>query len=139
VEGIGERNRGIYILKSRGMGHSNQVREFIITDNGIKMLNFEIGPNGILTGSARTAHALKEKALVVKWKNELDRKDREVARRKKILESTIASLRTEFESEEEDLNKLKIENALQENLVTQNKLNGTQPRFAKPANSKQKK
>jgi circadian clock protein KaiC len=60
-EANGERNRGLYILKSRGMAHSNQVREFLLTDKGAELVDVYIGPEGVLTGSARMAQELKEK------------------------------------------------------------------------------
>ena len=37
LENRGERHRGLYVLKSRGMAHSNQIRSFELTDNGIKI------------------------------------------------------------------------------------------------------
>ncbi|HEX8549123.1 MAG TPA: circadian clock protein KaiC [Cytophagaceae bacterium] len=109
VEGIGERNRGIFIIKSRGMNHSNQVREFIITANGIKLLDINIGPTGILTGSARLAYQLEERNKALAKQMVLERKDRELARKKKILEATIDNMRTEFESIEEELRRIDAE------------------------------
>jgi circadian clock protein KaiC len=103
VEGVGERNRGIFIIKSRGMNHSNQVREFVITNEGIKLLEVHVGPQGILTGSARMAYHLEEKGKALRKQLEIDKKNRELTRKKKILEATIAKLMTEFESMEEDL------------------------------------
>ncbi len=102
LEGIGERNRGLSILKSRGMAHSNQVREFIITDKGIQLLDVVVGPTGIVTGASRLARRLQEQAQVVAEQQELERKDRELERRRRVLEATIANLRTEFESVEEE-------------------------------------
>jgi circadian clock protein KaiC len=121
MEGIGERNRGIYIIKSRGMGHSNQVREFVITDNGIKLLDVEIGPNGILIGTARRTNALSKKVTDLKLQNEMDRKDREISRKRKILEATIESLKTEFESVEEELSLLKASESMTEKINSENK------------------
>jgi circadian clock protein KaiC len=109
VEGIGERNRGLYILKSRGMGHSNQVREFVINDEGIQLLDFEVGPDGMLTGSARKKYLISQSAQKAKKAQDLERRDREIARRKKILESNIEAMRTEFESVSEELNRLELE------------------------------
>src|SRR6476620_1052597 len=60
IESNGERNRGLYIMKSRGMKHSNQVREFVITDKGLDLVDVFLGPEGILTGSAREAQELNE-------------------------------------------------------------------------------
>lgn len=107
MEGMGERNRGIFIIKSRGMGHSNQVREFIITVNGIELMDVELGPNGILTGQARRSNELNKKASQIKLQNDLERKDREIARKRKVLEANIEALKNEFASVEEELNSLK--------------------------------
>jgi circadian clock protein KaiC len=60
VESKGERNRLLYILKSRGMKHSNQVREFLITDKGLKMVEIYLGPSGILVGSEREEQKLQK-------------------------------------------------------------------------------
>ncbi|MCW3105104.1 MAG: KaiC-like protein [Bacteroidetes bacterium] len=109
VEGIGERNRGLYILKSRGMAHSNQVREFILTDKGLKFLDFETGPDGILLGSARKKYQLDTFADNLKKKQALQKRDREILRKKKILEANILAMRTEYESVEEELHKLETE------------------------------
>ena len=114
VEGIGERNRGVFVIKSRGMAHSNQVREFIITSQGVKLLDVNIGPSGILTGSARLAYQLELKNKELEKQNELDRNDRELTRKRKILEATIANLRTEFESIEEELNNINKEEKLRQ-------------------------
>src|SRR5574341_1165281 len=62
IELGGERNRGMYILKSRGMAHSNQIREFLLSDRGIDLVNVYTGPGGVLTGSARSAQEAAEKA-----------------------------------------------------------------------------
>ncbi|MDL5503213.1 MAG: ATPase domain-containing protein, partial [Candidatus Methanoperedens sp.] len=61
IEIGGERNRGLYILKSRGMSHSNQIREFLLTDKGIDLVDVYLGPSGVLTGSARAAVEMQEK------------------------------------------------------------------------------
>jgi circadian clock protein KaiC len=114
MEGMGERNRGIFIIKSRGMGHSNQVREFIITGNGIELLDIEIGPEGILTGTARHSNEMNKRLTEIKLRSELDRKDREIARKRKVLEANIEALKNEFESVEEELSLLKATEELQE-------------------------
>ena len=119
MEGIGERNRGIFIVKSRGMGHSNQVREFVITSEGMKLLDIELGPNGILTGNARKSNELNKKVTKIKLQNELERKDREIARKRKVLEANIAALKNEFESVEEELSILKATESLHEKLSSE--------------------
>lgn len=116
MEGLGERNRGIFIIKSRGMGHSNQVREFIITGHGLELMDVELGPNGILTGQARRSNELHKKVSQLKLQNELERKDREIARKRRVLEANIEALRNEFASVEEELNSLKASQDLQTKL-----------------------
>lgn len=118
MEGIGERNRGVFIVKSRGMGHSNQVREFIITNKGIELLDIELGPQGILTGTARKSHLFTKTMSDIKLQNEISRKDREIARKRKVLEANIEALKNEFESAEEELNILRATEELQEKLTS---------------------
>ncbi|BAU55838.1 circadian clock protein KaiC [Mucilaginibacter gotjawali] len=122
IEFNGERNRGMYIMKSRGMKHSNQVREFIITDNGIDLVDVYLGPDGILTGSAREAQKLQEKTGEILKNNALNMKDREIDRKRKVLEAKIASLQTEFESAEEELNKIYVEEDLIKQVSAENRL-----------------
>ena len=62
IELNGERNRGIYVLKSRGTAHSNQIREFLLTDRGIELKPVYVGTEGVLTGSARVAQEARERA-----------------------------------------------------------------------------
>jgi circadian clock protein KaiC len=107
IEGVGERNRGIYIIKSRGMGHSNQVREFVITGEGLQLMKVELGPNGILTGAARRTHELIKKANALQLQNEMGRNEREIARKRKVLEANIEALKSEFDSAAEELSILK--------------------------------
>ena len=122
IEFNGERNRGLYIMKSRGMKHSNQVREFVITDNGIDLVDVYLGPEGILTGSAREAQKLQEQTGIILRNNAMSMKDREITRKKKVLEAKIASLQTEFESAEEELNKIYIEEELVKNATSSNRV-----------------
>jgi len=102
IELAGERNRGIYVLKSRGMKHSNQIREFMITSEGIKLEEVYIGPEGVLTGSMRAAQEDREKAAAMARAQEIERKQRELARKRAALESQIAALRAEFEAVEDE-------------------------------------
>jgi circadian clock protein KaiC len=131
VEGIGERNRGIFVIKSRGMPHSNQVREFVITSQGVKLLDINVGPTGILTGSARLAYQMQQKDSAVAKQNEIDRKDRELARKRKILESSIENMRIEFESIEEELKQIQA----QEQSLQSVSVNGSQEKPEKPGSS----
>jgi circadian clock protein KaiC len=112
IEYNGERNRGMYIMKSRGMKHSNQVREFIITDKGIDLVEVYLGPEGVLTGSAREAQKLHEQTGKALRSNALNMKNRQINRKRQMLEAQVANLKTEFESIEEELNKVYIEEEL---------------------------
>ena len=99
----GERNRSLYILKSRGMSHSNQLREFLLTNQGVDLLDVYLGSEGVLTGSARLAQEAREQANSVARQQEIERKQRELERKKRMLEAQIAELRAEFEAQEAEL------------------------------------
>ncbi len=139
MESNGERNRGIYIMKSRGMQHSNQVREFVITNNGIDLIEVYLGPEGVLTGSAREAQILLEKTDTVLHGNAINRKDRELLRKRKMLEAKIESLRTEFESTEEELNKVFLEEEIKKEIMDDARQKVTELRKGNTANDKIKK
>lgn len=106
IELNGERNRGMYVLKSRGMANSNQIREFILTSHGVQLREVYIGASGVLTGSARIAQEALENAEVLRRKQNVERKKREIDLKRKGLESQISALRTGFESEETEVVKM---------------------------------
>jgi circadian clock protein KaiC len=106
IELNGERNRVMYVLKSRGMANSNQIREFILTNNGIELREVYIGTSGVLTGSARIAQEALENAEVLTRKNDIERKKREIERKRKTLEAKINSLYADFDSEESEALKM---------------------------------
>jgi circadian clock protein KaiC len=119
IEMNGERNRGLYVIKSRGMQHSNQIREFVITDNGLDLVDVYLGPEGVLTGSAREAQKLLEQTGQVLHSHAISRKDRELIRKRRLLEARIESLKTEFESTEEELNKVYIEEDIKKGVAAE--------------------
>lgn len=121
IESNGERNRGMYIMKSRGMKHSNQVREFVITDNGLDLVDVYLGTDGVLIGSAREAQQLVEATGKVLRKHALNRKDLEIQRKRKVLEAKIASLQEEFESVQDELNKSYVEEDLKKEIMEKNR------------------
>ena len=98
----GERNRALSILKSRGMAHSNQTREFLITNQGIELLDVYVGPGGVLTGSARLTQEATEESERLEREQEIARRKQNLERRRRILEAQIAALRQEFEAQESD-------------------------------------
>ena len=102
LETNGERNRGIYVLKSRGMNHSNQNREYQLTSQGVKLVDAYLGGSGVLTGSARIAQEMVDAASTVRRTQDNERKQRDIQRKRAALERQIAELRAELESEEEE-------------------------------------
>jgi circadian clock protein KaiC len=106
IEGNGERNRVLYVLKARGMAHSNQSREFLISHRGIDLVDAYIGPGGVLTGAARAAQSARDKAEALASEQEAARRQRELERKRAALERQIAALRSEYEAEEEELRRL---------------------------------
>jgi circadian clock protein KaiC len=106
IELNGERNRGMYVLKSRGMANSNQIREFILTSHGVELREVYVGASGVLTGSARIAQEALENAEVLTHKQDIERKKREIERKRKALEAQIATLNANFEAEESEAKKM---------------------------------
>lgn len=100
VEANGERNRVICLLKSRGMSHSNQLREYQLTDEGILLLDAYVGPAGVLTGTARTAQEAREREALATRQQATERRRRELARRRAAVERQIDELRAQLEAEE---------------------------------------
>ena len=106
IEIGGERNRCLYIIKSRGMAHSNQVRECLITDHGVELCEVYVGAGGVLTGSARIAQEAQELALTLTRKQEVERRQIEIESRRKALEAKVAALRAEFGVQEAESMKI---------------------------------
>ena len=105
LESNGERNRGIYVLKSRGMNHSNQIREYQLTSKGVKLVDAYLGAGGVLTGTARIAQEILDSSAETRRQQESERKFRAIKRKRAAVERQIAELRAELESEEEDAQK----------------------------------
>jgi circadian clock protein KaiC len=103
IELGGERNRGLYVLKARGMAHSNQIREFLLTAQGIELKDVYVGPEGVLTGSMRLAQESRERATAVTRQQEIDRRQRDLERKRLALEAQIEAQRELFEAEQEEL------------------------------------
>ena len=95
IEAGGERNRGLYVIKSRGMQHSNQIREFLITPSGIDLLDVYAGPEGVLTGSLRASQEARERAAALGREQEQQRRQRELVARRAILQAQIQALQQE--------------------------------------------
>jgi circadian clock protein KaiC len=102
IELSGERNKVLYVLKSRGMHHSNQLREFHITSKGVKLVDAYLGPAGVLTGSARLAQEAREAADAEILKQEMERRELALAHRRKVMEAQIQALRAAFDAEADE-------------------------------------
>ncbi len=102
IEIAGERTRGLYLVKSRGMGHSNQVREFLITSHGVDLIPVAVGPNGVLTGSARIHMESEQRAQTLARQQEIERKQRALGRRSKMLDNQIETMRADLAAEEDE-------------------------------------
>ncbi len=113
-ESDGERTRGLYILKSRGIAHSNQVREFLLTDNGVKLVDVYVGPEGLLTGTARELQQARDSAVELSRQQEKDSKLRELERKREILKAKTSAMEAEFEAEEESLKRELLQDEVRE-------------------------
>jgi circadian clock protein KaiC len=98
IELNGERNRCLYVLKSRGMAHSNQLREFVITSQGINLLPVYVGPGGVLTGSSRVSQESRERSDALKQRQEAERRLQEAERRRITLQAQMTAVQAELEA-----------------------------------------
>lgn len=103
LEANGERNRVLYLLKSRGMNHSKQLREYRLTDQGIELVDAYIGPDGVVTGAARLAQEARERDAEIQRRQMTERRRREVARKRAATERQIAELRSAIEADEAEI------------------------------------
>jgi len=106
IETGGERNRGLYIIKSRGMDHSNQIREFLLTEKGINLLDVYVGPSGVLTGSARLTQEAQEKGSELAHQQEIEMKKLNLESKRKALEAQIAALNAELAAGTAEIKKI---------------------------------
>lgn len=119
----GERNRTIYVLKARGMPHSNQVREFVLSDKGINLVDVYLGEQGVLTGTSRINQEARERVAAEISRHEHERKLRQLAARRKALEAQIALLHAEVESEALEMNFAVSQESLREQTAKQDYTN----------------
>ena len=96
-----ERNRVLHLVKSRGMAHSNQVREFLLTDHGVELRDVYVGPSGLLqAGGAREALEAQERAQAILRGQETESKKRELERNRSAMEARITEQRAKFQVEQ---------------------------------------
>ena len=111
-EVAGERNRVLYVLKSRGMAHSNQVREFRLTDRGVALLEPYIGPGGVLTGSARVVQEARDSMEETARRGNIEAREREIQRKRAALQTQVVALQADLASDEAELERLRAGEAL---------------------------
>jgi circadian clock protein KaiC len=99
------------------MNHSNQIREFQITEKGISFVDVYVGPEGVLTGSARLAQEAREKAEALRRRQEIERRKREFEIRKKSVERQIAELQASLHADEAELDTIVREAELQKSIL----------------------
>jgi len=106
IESGGERNRGLYVLKARGIAHSNQIRELLLTDHGAELRDVYLGEAGLLTGSARVTQEAKDESAALWARQEIERKQFLLARKRKAIDAQIAALQVELETEAQESRQL---------------------------------
>jgi circadian clock protein KaiC len=143
MESGGERNRVIHIIKSRGMAHSNQLREFLITPQGLELREAYVGRGQVYTGSARLIQEAADLAETTRQRLEQERRQRDGARQRRVIEAQIAVLQTQLEAADDDSRQRVDEeqqseqeqNRYQDQLAALRRVNGTRPtgQVKKPA------
>ena len=99
IEANGERNRLLFIMKSRGSAHSNQVREFQLTDEGPQLVDVYVGADGVLTGSARLQQIQEDEDAQEAFKSESERRRMALAQQRAATEAQIAALQAQLEAD----------------------------------------
>jgi circadian clock protein KaiC len=121
IELGGERNRAMYVLKSRGMAHSNQLREFLLTEHGVELLDVYVGEGGVLTGSSRLSKEAHEKAAALLRQQDQEARQRELRRKREALEARIMALRKQFEADEEEASLQADQSQIREDLLIEDR------------------
>ena len=130
IESNGERNRGLYILKVRGIAHSNQVREFLLTDHGMELIDTYVGSEGVLMGSARANQTARERAAVVEREHGRHRKQRELQRKHDLFEAQLLALKHQYEADRDAILKDIDEDQKRETAVAAQRLEIARMRHA---------
>jgi circadian clock protein KaiC len=121
-ESNGEHNRQLYLLKSRGMAHSNQVREFLMSSDGIKLREVYVGPEGVVTGSARLAQEAKDRAAALIREQEMERRTRDLERKRREIAAQIELLQAQLASEEAEVDLINREGAAREDQLASDRV-----------------
>jgi circadian clock protein KaiC len=114
MEANGEMNRVLYVIKSRGMSHSNQFREYRMTNAGVEIIAPYIGPEGVLTGTARVTQVARKYAAQLRRRQDAEQRQNELHRRRGVMESQIAEMRGALEAQEQEASRLLAEDDARE-------------------------
>jgi circadian clock protein KaiC len=114
------------------MAHSNQIQEFLLTNQGIDLIDIYTGSGNVLTGSARATQEAGEKASEQVRRREADRRLREQERKRNALETKIAALRAEFDVETEEVHLMAEEEQNRQAVQAEDRLDMAQLRRGKP-------
>jgi circadian clock protein KaiC len=139
IEIGGERNRALSILKSRGMAHSNQIRECLLSEHGVELCEVYVGAGGVLTGSARLAQEALEQAGKLTRKQETERRQLELESKRRALEAQIDAMRADFVVRETEALKIIGQEQAQEAQLLRERVEMGLSRKADAATIKQKK
>ena len=108
IEANGECNRLLFVLKSRGTAHSNQVREFVLTDHGVELVDVYVGAAGVLAGSARVTQQAAERDEQLRIAEELARRRRELHRSIIEREAHLVAVRDQLEAERTEIDRIDL-------------------------------
>jgi circadian clock protein KaiC len=133
IESGGERNRGLYVLKARGIAHSNQIREFLLTNHGVELREVYLGDAGMLTGSARVTQEARDASAVLLARQEIERKQLLLQRKRRALDAQIAALQLDLETEEQESQQLMAQELLKVTKWEQDRGDMAASRFARKA------
>ena len=102
LESSGERNRALYVLKARGVAHSNQVREFILTSDGLELVDVYVGDGELLVGSARVAQEARNQQSAVAQKEQAQLRHLKMERHRTAIEAQIAALQADLDTQAQE-------------------------------------
>jgi len=139
VQGNLERNRTLVVIKSRGMAHSNQVREFVLTDKGVELVDIYNSPAGAFMGTARLAQMAADEATRLAQAEGISARERQVEEKRRALEARINALRAEFEAESREAEIVIAGEKAREKAVAAERKTLSNHRAARPAGGKERR
>jgi circadian clock protein KaiC len=110
----GERNRALTIVKSRGMAHSNQVRELILGRDRVSLADVYTAGGQVVLGTARWQREAEEKAKRARARREAEHRRREVEAASAALQLRMKQLEVELEANRAELMRIEEEAELRE-------------------------